>query len=200
MERRKLLFATTNEGKLKELKALVGDDVEVLSLKDFPEVPVSPETGDTFEANAEQKALHYATLTMTAALADDSGLCVDALNGAPGIHSARYVEGTDVDRLNKILEVMQGVPEERRGAQFCCALCFALPSGKTVIEVGEVKGRIGHAPRGENGFGYDPIFVLASGKTTAELTREQKAMISHRGEAFRKMRRHLDAWAHGGLR
>ncbi|MFL5322143.1 MAG: RdgB/HAM1 family non-canonical purine NTP pyrophosphatase [Myxococcaceae bacterium] len=196
----KLLFATTNEGKLKELRALVGDAVEVLSLKDFPAVTISPETGDTFEANAEQKALHYAKATKTAALADDSGLCVDALGGAPGIHSARYVEGSDADRTQRVLEVMREVPEEKRGAQFRCALCLALPSGKTVIEVGEMKGKIGHEPRGTNGFGYDPIFVLVSGKTTAELTQAQKSALSHRGEAFRKMRPHLEAWATGRLR
>lgn len=195
-----LLFATTNEGKLKELRALVGDAVEVLSLKDFPNVGVSPETGATFEANAEEKALFYCRATRVAALADDSGLCVDALNGAPGIHSARYIEGTDADRTAKILEVLKGVPEEKRGAQFRCALCLALPSGKTVTEVGEVKGRIGHEVRGTNGFGYDPIFVLASGKTTAELTQAQKSAISHRGEAFRRMRPHLEAWATGRLR
>lgn len=194
----RLLFATTSEGKLAELKALVGDDLELLSLKDFPAVPVAPETGATFEANSEEKALFYARATKVAALADDSGLCVDALNGAPGIHSARYAEGTDLDRIQKLLRELEGVT--RRTASFRCALTLALPSGKTVTEVGECKGAIADAPHGMHGFGYDPIFVLASGKTMAELNKMQKSAISHRGEAFKRMRPHLEALAVGALR
>lgn len=194
----KLLFATTNEGKLAELKALVGGDVEVLSLKDFPDVPTSGESGDTFEANAEEKALFYARATKVPALADDSGLCVDALNGAPGVHSARYAEGSDLDRMQKLLRELEGITN--RAASFRCALSLALPSGKTVTEVGECKGTIADAPRGMHGFGYDPVFELASGKTMAELNKMQKSAISHRGDAFKKMRRHLEALAVGALR
>lgn len=194
----KLLFATTNEGKLSELKALVGGDIEVLSLKDFPDVPTSPESGDTFEANAEEKALFYMRATKVPALADDSGLCVDALNGAPGVHSARYAEGTDLDRIQKLLRELEGVT--KRTASFRCALTLALPSGKTVTEVGECKGSIGDAPQGMHGFGYDPVFVLASGKTMAELNKMQKSAVSHRGEAFKKLRPHLEALAVGALR
>lgn len=185
----RLLFATTNKGKLAELRSLLGDDVEVLSLDDFPDVPVAPENGETFEANAEEKALFYARATKIPALADDSGLCVDALNGMPGVHSARYADGSDLDRVNKLLRELEGATN--RAASFRCALCLALPTGKTFIEVGECRGQIAHEPRGEHGFGYDPVFQLASGKTMAELTKLQKSAISHRGDAFKKMRRHL---------
>ena len=195
MSRGKLLFATTNAGKLSELRGLVGEALEVLSLSDFPGVPVSPEDGATFAANAEQKALHYARATGVPALADDSGLCVDALGGAPGVHSARYVEGTDADRWQALLHALDGIADADRGAGFRCALCLALPSGKTWLEEGECRGRIARAPAGEGGFGYDPVFQLPGGKHMAELTKAQKSAISHRGEAFRRMRPHLEALA-----
>jgi len=193
--RGRLLFATTNAGKLAELRGLVGDALEVLSLADFPGVGESPEDGDTFAANAEQKALFYARAAGVPALADDSGLCVDALGGAPGVRSARYVAGTDADRWRALLGALENVPDDRRGAAFRCALCLALPSGKTWLEEGECRGRIARAPVGEGGFGYDPVFQLSSGKSMAELTKPQKSAISHRGEAFRRMRPHLEALA-----
>ena len=193
MSRGRLLFATTNAGKLAELRGLVGNAVDVLSLSDFPGVPVSPEDGATFAANAEQKALHYARAAGIPALADDSGLCVDALGGAPGVHSARYVEGTDADRYRALLRALEGVANEARTAAFRCALCLALPAGKTWIEEGECRGRIAHAPMGGGGFGYDPVFQLPGGKHMAELTQVEKSAFSHRGEAFRRMRPHLEA-------
>ncbi|MBM4378016.1 MAG: RdgB/HAM1 family non-canonical purine NTP pyrophosphatase [Deltaproteobacteria bacterium] len=195
MTRGRLLFATTNPGKLAELRGLVGEALEVLSLADFPGVGESPEDGDTFAANAEQKALFYARAAGVPALADDSGLCVEALSGAPGVRSARYVPGTDADRWRALLTALEDVPDDRRGAAFRCALCLALPTGKTWLEEGECRGRIARQPVGEGGFGYDPVFQLPSGKTMAELTKAQKSAVSHRGEAFRRMRPHLEALA-----
>jgi XTP/dITP diphosphohydrolase len=195
VSRGQLLFATTNAGKLAELRGLVGDGLEVRSLADFPGVAVSPEDGATFAANAEQKALHYARATGVPVLADDSGLCVDALGGAPGVHSARYVDGSDEDRFRALLRAMESVAEEQRTARFRCALCLALPTGKTWLEEGECKGRIARAPVGEGGFGYDPVFQLPGGKHMAELSKAQKSALSHRGEAFRRMRPHLEALA-----
>jgi XTP/dITP diphosphohydrolase len=196
----RLLFATTNAGKLKELRGLVGGAVEVVSLKDLPPVPEPVEDGETFEANAEKKARAYAQATGLPSLADDSGLCVDALGGRPGVHSARYAPGDDRARYEKLLGELTGVPEERRTASFRCALCLALPEGKTHLEVGRCEGRIlTGGPRGAHGFGYDPVFFIpALGKTMAELSPEEKAKVSHRGEAFRKIRPVLLALQAGG--
>ena len=195
----RLLFATTNAGKLKELRGLVGDAVEVVSLKDLPPVPEPVEDGETFEANAEKKARAYAQATGLPSLADDSGLCVDALGGRPGVHSARYAPGDDRARYEKLLGELSSVPEERRTASFRCALCLALPGGKSHIEVGRCEGRILNGPKGAHGFGYDPVFFIpALGKTMAELTSEEKAGVSHRGEAFRKMQPVLLALQTGG--
>jgi len=194
--KRRLLFATTNPGKLGELRALVGDGVEVLSLADFPQVPEAVEDGATFEANALKKAHHYAKATGVASLADDSGLCVDALGGAPGVHSARYAEGSDRDRYLKLLEAMAPVPDAQRGAAFRCALALATPEGHHTVEVGACPGSIGREPRGTHGFGYDPVFLLPGGqRTMAELTKPEKSAISHRGRAFQKLRPVLEAFA-----
>ncbi|MFL5349541.1 MAG: XTP/dITP diphosphatase [Hyalangium sp.] len=195
----RLLFATTNAGKVKELRGLLGDAVEVVSLKDLPPIPEPVEDGATFEANAEKKARAYAQASGLAALADDSGLCVDALGGRPGVHSARYAEGDDRARYLKLLGELEGVPEERRTASFQCALCLALPGGKSWLEVGRCEGRILTGPRGSHGFGYDPVFFIpALGKTMAELTAEEKSGVSHRGQAFRKMRPALLGLQTGG--
>lgn len=193
-----LLFATTNAGKLAELQGLIGPGARVRSLAEFPGIPEPEEDADTFEGNAAKKAVAYAKATGLPALADDSGLVVEALGGRPGVHSARYVAGSDVDRLNKVLEEMRGVQDRR--ASFVCALCLALPTGETFIERGEVHGLLTEGPRGSGGFGYDPIFLVPSlGKTTAELSREEKARISHRGEAFRRMQPTLQALLEGRL-
>ncbi|MCK8501241.1 XTP/dITP diphosphatase [Myxococcus fulvus] len=185
----KLLFATTNKGKLRELRQLVGDSVEVVSLADLPPVPEPEEDGDTFEANAVKKAVEYARATGLPALADDSGLCVDALDGQPGVLSARYAPGDDKARYEKLLSELRGVPDEKRTASFRCALALAWPDGRTHVEEGRCEGRIGHASKGEHGFGYDPVFILLdSGRSLAELTAEEKSGISHRGAAFRKMK------------
>ncbi|MBN1205458.1 MAG: XTP/dITP diphosphatase [Myxococcaceae bacterium] len=185
----RLLFATTNAGKLRELRGLVGDAVEVVSLEDVPPIPEPVEDGETFEANAEKKARAYAEASGLPSLADDSGLCVDALGGRPGVHSARYAEGGDQARYQKLLGELQGVPEEERSASFQCALCLAWPGGESRIEVGRCEGRILTGPRGSHGFGYDPVFFMpALGRTMAELTQEEKAAVSHRARAFQKMR------------
>ena len=164
----RLLFATTNQGKLRELRGLVGDAVEVVSLKDLPPIPEPVEDGATFEENARKKARAYA-------------------------------EGDDRARYEKLLAELSGVADERRTAAFMCALCLALPGSETsFVEVGRCEGRIGHAPRGSHGFGYDPVFELPGGRALAELTSEEKATVSHRGAAFLKMKPRLLALAGGG--
>ncbi|MCA3012594.1 MAG: RdgB/HAM1 family non-canonical purine NTP pyrophosphatase [Myxococcaceae bacterium] len=186
-----LVFATTNRGKLVELEGLVGARLSVRSLKDFPSLGEIAETADTFEGNAALKAVAVAAATGRWALADDSGLEVDALGGRPGVWSARYAP-TDAERIAKLLSELEGVPAEARSARFVCALCLASPAGATVFRRGTCEGRIGVTPRGEHGFGYDPIFVLPSGHTLAELTHEQKSGLSHRGQAFRAMQPALE--------
>jgi XTP/dITP diphosphohydrolase len=194
----KLLFATRNEGKVAELRALVGDLVEVVSLDDLPKMPEVEEDGTTFEQNARKKAVACAEASRLPSLADDSGLCVDALGGAPGVHSARYAEGSDLDRCLALLQALKDVPDEQRGACFRCVLCLAFPDGRTLFAEGELRGRIGRAPRGQGGFGYDPVFeVDPSGRTAAELTREQKGALSHRGQAFRALKPRLELLVRG---
>lgn len=181
-----LVFATSNKGKLVELQGLVGGDVHVRSLKDYPELGEIPETADTFEGNSELKARAVAKATGLWALADDSGLSVDALGGRPGVYSARYAP-TDAERIAKLLAELKDVPDERRTARFVCSLCLCSPSGEVRFTRGTCEGRIGHVPKGAHGFGYDPIFVLPDGRTLAELTHDQKSGLSHRGQAFRLM-------------
>jgi len=190
---RRLVFATRNAGKVRELRELVGGAIEVSSLREHPEVEEVEEDAESFEGNARKKALAAAAATGLPALADDSGLCVEALGGRPGVRSARYVEGTDRDRYLALLEELRDVPDERRGAAFVCALCLAYPDGRTVVEQGRCEGRIGRAPKGEGGFGYDPVFLLADGRTMAELGPGEKSAISHRGAAFARMKPHLQA-------
>ncbi|MBZ4375522.1 RdgB/HAM1 family non-canonical purine NTP pyrophosphatase [Corallococcus sp. AS-1-6] len=190
----KLLFATGNAGKLRELRALVGDAVEVVSLKDLPPVPEPVEDGATFEENAVKKAREYSEATGLPALADDSGLCVDALDGRPGVHSARYAPGSDKDRYEKLLADLADVPEERRTASFRCALALVTGRGDEArVEVGRCEGLILRAPKGTNGFGYDPVFQVEGegGRSMAELAPEEKSRVSHRARAFLLMRRHL---------
>lgn len=182
-----LVFATSNKGKLVELRGLLGEGVTVQALADFPQLGEIPETADTFEGNAELKARAVANATGRWALADDSGLMVDALDGRPGVHSARYAP-TDRERIDKLLLALRDVPDDRRTARFVCALCLCSPSGQVQFTRGTCEGRIGHVPTGAHGFGYDPIFVLPDGRTLAELTHDQKSGLSHRGQAFRLMR------------
>lgn len=196
----KLLFATTNAGKVRELKALVEDlPIEVLSLADLPPQPEVEEDGRTFAENAEKKAREHFTRLGLATLADDSGLCVDALNGAPGIHSARFagVEGPERDAANiaRLLEELKDVPDEKRGAEFRCALSLVSEAGTVAVE-GVCRGRILRAPAGAEGFGYDPVFYVPElGKTFAEVSREEKNLHSHRARAFQLLRTELERLA-----
>jgi len=181
-----LVFATSNQGKRKELEALLGPGWQVRTAADFPHVPEVDEDQPTFEGNAAKKAHAFAKATGLLALADDSGLCVDALGGRPGVFSARY-GASDGDRIARLLKELDGVPEPKRTARFECALCLVTPEGRETFTRGTCEGRIIHAPRGANGFGYDPIFELPNGKTMAELSRDEKSAVSHRGNAFRKL-------------
>lgn len=186
----KILLATQNEGKVKELQELLVDaQIEVLSLRDIPDWEEVEETGSTFAENAALKARAAAKRTGYIALADDSGLEVDALGGAPGVYSARYAgEPKDDERNNdKLLKSLEKVPDEERTGRFRCALVIATPDGKTSLTEGTVEGRILRARRGHDGFGYDPLFFMADfGRTMAELTMGQKNKLSHRAQAFQR--------------
>jgi XTP/dITP diphosphohydrolase len=193
-----ILVATTNPGKVRELRAMLGDEVQWKSLADFPGVGEVKEDGATFAENARKKALGYAQATGLWALADDSGLVVDALGGAPGVNSARFsgarAQGADrhiVDRRNmeKVLALLQGVPKEKRTARFVCCLCLAGPERVLVETRGTVEGIITEEPAGAGGFGYDPVFLVPQlGKTVAELGDQEKNAISHRGNAMRQFK------------
>lgn len=184
-----LILATQNRGKALEIERFFGGQLRVQSLAEHPQVELPEESGSTFAENARIKAEHVARSLGTAALGDDSGLEVDALLGAPGVRSARYAPGSDEDRYRKLLHALAGAPDLERGARFVCALAFAAPDQDTVICEGEVLGRIAEAPRGHNGFGYDPVFLpeAAPGRTMAELGPAEKQSISHRGEALRRI-------------
>lgn len=189
----KLIVATGNRGKLKEIRELLrGINGEILSLADFPDLPELTETGDTFAENARQKAEQVFRATGLPTLADDSGLCVDFLGGAPGVYSARYAKGTDQDRVHKLLAALKGVPAEKRRASFVCAAVVYHSNGNYVTFFGQCDGEIAFAPRGQNGFGYDPVFYLPSlKKTMAELSDAEKNRISHRARAMEQVRLHL---------
>ncbi|HHY26048.1 MAG TPA: XTP/dITP diphosphatase [Desulfitobacterium dehalogenans] len=186
----KVLLATQNRGKVKELQDLLsGEDIEVLSLEDLDHWEEVEETGSTFAENAAMKARIAAQRTGLVSLADDSGLEVDALQGAPGVYSARYAgEPKDDDKNNdRLLQELEGVPEEQRTGRFRCALVIAAPTGEEYLTEGTVEGRILNERRGKEGFGYDPLFYLPDfGRTMAQLNLSQKNKISHRAEAFRQ--------------
>lgn len=188
----RLLIATTNRGKLREVCAMLeGLPVAVVTLDDYPNVPVPIEDQDTFEANARLKALHYARLTDCLALADDSGLEVDALGGAPGVHSARYAGTQCDDAANnaKLVAELSGVEPQRRTARFRCALALAQGDQIVATAAGKIEGVIVDEPRGRNGFGYDPhFFVPQHNMTAAEMPAKQKNRISHRGRALTAIR------------
>jgi len=184
----KVALATRNPGKLKELRELAGDS-PWLELILAPDSFCPEETGSTFEENALIKARAAAQLTGLPALADDSGLVVEALGGRPGIHSSRYCAGTDADRRAKLLDELKDVPEGRRSAQFVCNMVVCEPSGGILYATDGIwRGRIGFLERGENGFGYDPVFYLVDqDQTAAELGSAEKNRLSHRGQAWRKV-------------
>lgn len=187
----RLVLATANQHKLLELGRILeaaGIDVQLASLAEFPGAPDVPETGATFAENALLKAHAIADFTGLPAVADDSGLCVDALNGMPGVFSARWSgrHGDDEANLRLVLGQLADVPDERRGARFVCAAALVWPAGREHVSEGEVTGRLIREPRGQNGFGYDPIFVPDSATiTTAEMEPAEKDAISHRGKALR---------------
>ncbi len=184
----KLILASNNANKLKEFRSLVADlDIELLSQKEAGCDFEVEETGSTFEENAYLKASAVTEATGIAAVADDSGLCVDALGGEPGIYSARYGLGhaaSDEERYRYLLQKMEGV--EDRSARFVCCICCTFPDGSVIRSRGECEGEILLAPKGQNGFGYDPVFhPLCLDKSMAELSPEEKNAISHRGKALR---------------
>jgi XTP/dITP diphosphohydrolase len=190
-----VLLATRNAGKLAELRRMLGGGpVEIVGLADVPAFPDAPETGATFAENALAKARDAAAATGLPAVADDSGLAVEALNGMPGVLSARWSgrHGDDHANLELLLGQLADVPDERRGAAFVCAAALVVPGGLETVVHGEWPGRIVRAPRGSGGFGYDPIFVPdGDERTSAELSPEEKDAASHRGRAFRALLPHL---------
>jgi XTP/dITP diphosphohydrolase len=196
--RGKILLATRNKAKVKEYsKLLHGILYEIVSLEDVGIAQEVEESGKTFDENAAVKAKTYAKLSRLVAIADDSGLEVEALDGAPGVRSARYAgEGaTDKERIDYLLDKMKDIPSEQRTAQFRCVIAVATPAGKVKLCEGKCDGIITFKPRGENGFGYDPIFYLPDRQLTmAELSMEEKNMISHRGKAAVKARQLLKNW------
>jgi XTP/dITP diphosphohydrolase len=194
----KLLVATTNSGKLKEYKELLADlPVEWVSLLEVGLGSMDvEETGSTFEENALLKARTYCAASGLITLADDSGIEVDALDGAPGIYSARYGAPevtSDRGRLEKVLQEIKNVPDEQRTARFICVVAIALPNGEVHIAIGRWEGRLAHAPRGINGFGYDPIFITDDGRTSAELSPAEKNRISHRALALEAAHPYLNS-------
>jgi len=186
-----LLVATRNTGKLREIRHLLeGTGIRVLGLDAFPELPEVVEDGDTFAANAVKKAETIAQLTGLPCLADDSGLVVEALQGAPGVLSARYsgVQGDDAANNARLLRELAGVPEDRRQAAFHCVMALCRQGKETALFEGRVAGHILPAPRGDGGFGYDPLFLIdGCERTMAELPLAEKNRISHRGQALRQV-------------
>ncbi|MFZ1946578.1 MAG: XTP/dITP diphosphatase [bacterium] len=195
----RLVLATRNAGKIREIRAILARlPVELVTLESLPEAGSAREDGLTFEDNAAKKALHVWRATGLAALADDSGLEVDALGGRPGILSARFAgeSATHAENNRKLLDLLAGVPPGRRRARFVCVAALARPGGELVLTRGEVEGVISDAPAGTGGFGYDPVFYLpAYGKTIAELDEAVKNGISHRAAALRAMAPAIEALA-----
>lgn len=187
-----MVIASRNMGKIQEYRELLQDlPLAIVSLADFSGLSDIPETGTTFRENALIKARAAAAATGQMALADDSGLEVDYLQGAPGVFSARYAGPGKDDQANnkKLLEALRGVPSEQRGARFRCVIALVTPQGKEFLSEGVCQGEIAFRPRGTKGFGYDPLFLIPSlGKTFAELDSDVKNQISHRAQAMREMR------------
>ncbi len=195
---RTLLVATTNQHKLAEYRTLLSALPYTLhSLNDIQLGLDVEETGTTFQENAELKALTYARASGLLSLADDSGLEIDALGGAPGVYSARFLgpDASYAERFRAIFERLQALPDEQRSARFQCVITIAEPSGCYRSVTGTIEGVIAREPRGEHGFGYDPIFLVPElAKTTAEISPEHKNRISHRGLAARQARALLEDW------
>ena len=195
MEWKKIVFATGNKGKVKEIQMILADlGVEVTTMKEEGIFVDVEENGSTYEENAMIKAREVAKHTNAIVMADDSGLEIDYLNKEPGIYSARYM-GEDTSyriKNGNLIDRLSGVPDELRTARFVCAIAAILPDGRELTTRGVIEGRIGYEEKGENGFGYDPIFYVPEfGKTTAELTEDEKNKVSHRGRALEMMKEEL---------
>ncbi len=199
MSSQTLLIGSANENKARELAVLLeGLPWRAASLRDFPPIAAPEETGNTFRENALLKARYYSRALNVVCVADDSGLMVDALDGAPGVWSARYAGPEADDEANnaKLLEALEETPWHCRTARFVCCAAFRSPTGEEHVEEGEVRGHIAIAPYGESGFGYDPLFVPEGfDETFAEMTPDEKHAVSHRGRAFAKMRAYLASLA-----
>lgn len=197
----KIIFATGNEGKMKEIREILADPhVEILSMKEAGITAEIEENGTSFEENAVIKAKAVMELCHEIVLADDSGLEIDYLNKEPGIYSARYMGDDTSYRIKNqnLIDRLEGVPDEERTARFVCVIAAAFPDGKVLTARGTIEGRIGYEEKGENGFGYDPIFYVPEyGCSTAQLSPEVKNQISHRGKALREMKRKLQARKEG---
>ncbi len=191
----KLLLATSNSGKIREYRFLLNClDYQITTLAEEGITEIVTESGNNYEQNAQLKAVSYANLSQLIALADDSGLEVDALNGEPGVKSARFAgeTATDAERVRLLLARLNGVPWERRTARFRCVIAIATPEGKTEVCYGECHGIIALEPKGANGFGYDPVFFLPElGMTMAELPLQTKNRLSHRARACKRARQLL---------
>jgi XTP/dITP diphosphohydrolase len=190
-----IVLASGNAGKLREISRILGDlDITVVPQSEFG-VSDADETGSTFVENALIKARHAVEATGLPAIADDSGIAVDALGGRPGVYSARYAgpEATDEENNDRLLAELEGVPDEERGAAFHCVACFVMPDdSEAIIAEGEWRGRILHGRQGDAGFGYDPLFLVTElGCSSAELSAEEKNRRSHRGQALRELGRKL---------
>ena len=183
-----ILIATNNLGKVKEIKDILSNPkIKILTMKDFPHLPKIEEDGKTYQENAFKKAGKISEYTGKICLADDSGLEIDYLKGKPGIYSSRW-GNSDKERINKVLKLLENVPINERNAKFVCAVVLVFPDGKTYMVKEECKGSIEFKPKGEHGFGYDPIFLVPEyNKTFAELGDKIKNQISHRGKAMRRM-------------
>jgi XTP/dITP diphosphohydrolase len=197
-----IVLATRNKKKVEEIRRItVGMQITVLSLDDFSSCPETVEDKDTFEGNAVKKAIEACACTGKPALADDSGLEVDALGGAPGVYSARYAgcsgNGNDVKNYEKLLRELKNVPQEKRSARFVCCMALAFPDGQVKTFLGYADGRIGLEPKGNTGFGYDPVF-LPQGfeKTFAEMSGNEKDGLSHRGKALEKLTEFIQRTTH----
>ncbi len=191
----RLILASNNANKLREIREILGGRFEeIVSLREAGIEHETVEDGETFLDNARKKAREIAALSGCCALADDSGLCVDALGGAPGVYSARFagVHGDDQANMRLLLEKLQGV--ENRAAHFTCAMVLVYPDGREISAEGYFYGQIGYEQKGSNGFGYDPLFYIPEfGCTSAELSPEQKNAVSHRGSALRTLVARLEA-------
>jgi len=193
-----LVLATRNQGKINEfrriLEELAPGQIELIGVDQFPDLVDVDETGSTFEENSLLKSRYTCAATGLPAIADDSGLCVDALNGDPGIYSARWagIHGDDQANIEKLLEQLKHVPDDKRTARFKCVASLVLPDGREQIAEGRFEGHILHAPVGENGFGYDPIFQpLGLSISSAQMSAQEKDLVSHRGKSLRAIAPHV---------